>query len=487
MRNSLYRTLVVLVVAFGFARVSPAAPPTLDGCPIFPADNIWNVPVDQLPLDPFSATYISSIDLGGNHNLHPDFGTGDIGIPFISVPGTPLVPITFTLYGDESDPGPYPIPVNAPVEGGPGSDGDRHVLGVDHDNCVLYEMYRAFPNVSDWDAGCGAVYPLTVNGPLRTDTFTSADAAGLPIFPGLVRYEEVNAGAINHAIRFTAPFTQNKHIWPARHHAGSANTKYPPMGARLRLRSNYDISGFPPSVQVILQALKTYGMILADNGSGWFLTGAPNDNWDDDALHQLTTVPGTAFEVVDTSVLMIDADSGQARSWPPPPIFSDDFEDNNVSDWTPVKGTWLATGGRMTGTYTKKTDNFPDAFTAGCSNCIIEADMQINTPGGRASLLGWYIDKRNYVELRLMDDKNKVLLRKLGGTGGKKSLSLAITPGVNYHVRLRYTNGLIVAEVGGLPPLVVNSPSVPSGTVGFRVKSTTGTPATGSFGGIVVY
>ncbi|HSP07075.1 MAG TPA: hypothetical protein VLR94_07850, partial [Acidobacteriota bacterium] len=336
--------------------------------------------------------------------------------------------------------------------------------------------------------GSSAVYNLNVNGPLRTDGWTSADAAGLPMLPGLVRYDEVTAGAIHHAIRFTAPLTRNVHIWPARHDAGSANVNYPPMGARLRLKADYDILGFSTPVQVILQALKTYGMILADNGSGWYLSGAPDPSWNDDVLHELTTVPGSAFEVVDASVLMVDPNSGQARSWPPPPLWSDDFEDNDVSDWTHVKGTWSAAGGMMTGQFNKKADNFPDGFAAGCSSCIIEADMQVDIAGARVSLLGWYQDKSHYVELRLMDDKNKVLLKQYSSSASaKKAAPLTITPGTNYHVRVRYSGGKVIAEVGGLAPIVITAPTTPSGTVGFRVKSTTGSTASASFQQIVVY
>ena len=305
----------------------PGGAPTHDGCPVFPADNIWNARVDQLPVHPMSDTYIESISLDGDDYLHPDFGSGvwppgsnsPIGIPFVTVPGIqPTVPISYTAYGDESDPGPFPIPPDAPIEGGPDSDGDRHVLVLDRDNCVLYELYSAFPDGSGgWLADSGAVYDLNVNGPLRPDGWTSADAAGLPILPGLVRYDEVMAGAIHHAIRFTAPYTQNTYVWPARHHAGHPDTAYPPMGIRLRLKASFDISGYSPEMQVILTALKQYGMILADNGSGWYLSGAPNEAWDNDMLHEMDDVPGTAFEVVDASVLMVDDNSGQVRSWPP--------------------------------------------------------------------------------------------------------------------------------------------------------------------------
>lgn len=496
MRIQKVLTVLVLLIPCGIVSAAGRAASTLDGCNIFPADNIWNAPVDQLPLDPMSATYINSISSDGDTFLHPDFGSGDwppgsgapIGIPYVSVPGTqPLIDINFIAYGGESDPGPYRTPLDAPIEGGSASTGDRHVLSLDHDNCILYELYRAFPNAMDWDADSGAVYDLNVNGPLRTDTWTSADAAGLPMLPGLVRYDEVTAGAIQHAIRFTAPFTRNVHVWPARHDAGSANTNYPPMGARLRLKANYDISGFSTPVQVILQGLKTYGMILADNGSGWYLSGAPDPLWDNDVLHELTTVPGSEFEVVDASVLMVDPDSGQARSWPPPPLFSDDFEDNDVSDWTFTKGVWTAAGGKMSASFNKKADNFPNAFTTGCSSCTIEADMQIDTPGARASLLGWYQDKQHYVELRLMDDKNKVLLKQYNGSSSsKKTASLAISAGVNYHVRMRFSSGKVIAEVNGLAPIVISAGLTTPNTVGFRIKATTGT-STVSFDGILVY
>ena len=303
----------------------PSTTPTLDGCPVFPTDNIWNARVDQLPARPNSDSYINSI--GANETLHPDFGSGvwppgstsPIGIPYITVPGVqPTAPISYTLYGDESDPGPFPIPPDAPIEGGSDSDGDRHVLVLDRDHCILYELYYAFPDgEGGWLAGSGAVFNLNENAPLRPAGWTSADAAGLPILPGLVRYDEVMSGAINHAIRFTAPVTQNTYVWPARHHAGDPGAHLPPMGMRFRLKAGFDISGFSPEVQVILTAMKQYGIILADNGSAWYISGAPDENWDNDILHELGDVPGSAFEAVDSSVLMLDPDSGQVRSWPP--------------------------------------------------------------------------------------------------------------------------------------------------------------------------
>jgi hypothetical protein len=305
--------------------VEAQSPPTLGGCPVFPADNIWNAPVDNLPLDLNSAAYINTI--GASDNVHADFGSGVwppgstslIGIPFIVVPSNQaLVPINISPYDEESDPGPYPVPANAPIEGAPNTGGDRHVLVVRQGECKLYELYRAFRvgGGSSWNAEAGAVYALTANAPLRPDTWTSADAAGLPILPGLVRYEEVAAGAINHALRFTVPETRKAHIWPARHDASDlTGSQYPPMGQRFRLKANFNISGYSPAAQVILVALKKYGMILADNGSAWYISGSPSESWDNDVLHELDAVVGSDFEAVDVSSLMVNPNSGQVKGF----------------------------------------------------------------------------------------------------------------------------------------------------------------------------
>jgi hypothetical protein len=299
----------------------PGTPaPQIAGCDIFPNDSIWNTPIDTLPVHPNSTNYINSI--GAATGLHADFGSGvwppgsnsPIGIPYIDVSGSQTpVSVNFVSYPDESDAGPYPIPPDAPVEGGPDGDGDRHVLVLDRDNCILYEMFYAFPQTDgSWDAANGAIYDLNSHA-LRPDEWTSADAAGLPILPGLVRYDEVAAGEIRHAIRFTAPETQKSHVWPARHDASSlTGSNYPPMGLRLRLRADYDISGFSPENQVILQAFKRYGLVLADNGSAWYISGVPDARWDNELLHDLDVVIGADFEVVDVSSLMIDPNSGQA-------------------------------------------------------------------------------------------------------------------------------------------------------------------------------
>jgi hypothetical protein len=308
----------IFVMGTSAIQSAPAAPPTLGGCPVLPANNIWNVPIDNLPLDPNSNAYINTI--GATRHVHADFGSGlwdggPIGIPYVVVSQTQaLVNINWTAYGDESDPGPYPVPTAAPIEGGPNSDGDRHVLVLRQGECKLYELYRAFPNANgSWNADSGAVYTLTVNGPLRPAGWTSADAAGLPILPGLVRYDEVASGEINHALRFTVPQTRRAYVWPARHFASSlTGTQYPPMGQRFRLKASFVIDNrFSPHAQVILRALKKYGMILADNGSAWYISGAPDERWNNTVLHELDVVVGSDFEAVDVSSLMVNPNSGQ--------------------------------------------------------------------------------------------------------------------------------------------------------------------------------
>ncbi len=268
------------------------------GCPIFPADNVWNADVSALPTATDSAAMISSIGTGTG--LHPDFGSNlSYGIPYNVVAGSQAkVPVTFD-YAGESDPGPYPIPSSPQIEAG----SDAHMLIVDKDNCYLYEMWDTRQVNGQWQAGSGAIWNLRSNA-LRPDGWTSADAAGLPILPGLVRYEEVAGGVIDHALRFTAAHTQSAHIYPARHDAGVANAAYPPMGLRVRLKASISISGFTPQVQVLLTALKKYGMILADNGSNWYISGVSNPSWNDDDLHKINQIVGSDFEVVDTSSLV---------------------------------------------------------------------------------------------------------------------------------------------------------------------------------------
>lgn len=272
--------------------------PRIAGCPAFPADNEWNRPIANDPVDPSSTTYIAAMN-GGTSFLHADFGgNGALGIPWISVPGSqPRVPMTFEWEG-ESDPGPYPFPMDAPIEGGPAASGDRHVLVVDRDNCKLYETYSSWPGNNAWTASSGAVFDLRSNA-LRPRGWTSADGAGLPVLPGLVRRDEVLSGRIAHALRFEVARTQKAFVHPATHHASNhTDPSLPPLGLRVRLKADYDLGRFAPGVRVILTALKEYGMFLADNGSDWVISGEVNLGWNDDELRQLKTVPASAFEVV---------------------------------------------------------------------------------------------------------------------------------------------------------------------------------------------
>jgi hypothetical protein len=339
--------------ALALAPLAAAPPPataqaTIDGCPILPASNIWNVPVASLPVHPSSAAWIATI--GSATGLHADFGSGTweggkIGIPFDSVPAAqPLVVVDFATLGwdGESDPGPYPIPADPQIEGEPGNaTGDRHVLILEQGDCVLYEAYYTYPDgafadsqsddsdldvecqagTGGWCAASGAVYDLASNA-LRPDGWTSADAAGLPILPGLARWEEVAGGEIRHALRFTTQPTQSAYVWPARHEASSnGDPDLPPMGIRVRMRAGVDLSGLSEPARVIAVALKRYGMILADNGSDWYISGAPHESWDNDVLHELDVFTGADFEVVDVAALALDPDSGAT-----PHLFSDGFE-----------------------------------------------------------------------------------------------------------------------------------------------------------------
>ena len=264
---------------------------------MFPADNAWNRDISALSVRPESSTWVASI---GASNLHPDFGSNpSYGIPFVVVAANqPPVAINFTPYGGESDPGPYPIPLNTPIEAG----SDAHVLAVQQGVCKLYEMYGAAPTANGWNAASGAVFDLNSNT-LRPKYWTSADAAGLAILAGLARYDEIKSGRISHALRFTVPRSQRAFIAPATHFAGSINAALPPMGARFRLKANFDVTGYTGDAKVILNALKQYGMLVADNGSGWFVSGATDPRWNDTDLDQLKRVPGSAFEVVDTGPL----------------------------------------------------------------------------------------------------------------------------------------------------------------------------------------
>jgi hypothetical protein len=290
--------------------------PGAAGCPMFPADNIWNTDISSLPVDVHSAQWLASMDSSSTF-LHPDFGpSGDpsnpYGMPYTVVPpGHPFVNVTFQ-YASESDPGPYPFGADTPIEGGQSATGDRHAIMIDPTTCTLYELYDAQYSAGGSTAGSGAIWNLRSNA-LRPAGWTSADAAGLPIMPGLLRYDEVQSGQITHAIRMTAEATDTSYLWPARHEAGTAsNPDLPPMGARFRLKASFNISGYSPQAQVVLRAMQHYGLILADNGSNWYFGGTADAAWPQALVDELKTIPASAFQAVDESSLMVSPDSGQA-------------------------------------------------------------------------------------------------------------------------------------------------------------------------------
>ena len=318
----------------------------LNGFLPFPSDNLWNKDISGAPVDSNSANYISYI--GSSVGLHPDFGSGEyngsyMGIPYTVVNSSQaLIPITYTAYGDESDPGPMPIPLSAPIEGYPNpGTGDRHVLVLDNSSCFLYELYSSYPQTASWNADSGAVWDLLADEQ-RPYTWTSADAAGLPIFPGLIRYDEVAAGAINHAIRFTLQNSSAGFTPPASHWASTtSNANALPMGARLRLKTGFNVSSFSATNQVILNAMKKYGLIMADNGSSMYISGAPDDRWSNDDLHNLGNVTASNFEVIQISPLYTSAN---VPSGPAPHIVQFIASANSVSAGTPVTLSWQVTG-----------------------------------------------------------------------------------------------------------------------------------------------
>jgi hypothetical protein len=319
---------------------------SLNGFVPFPADNAWNQDISSAPVDPNSDNYINFI--GSSTPLHPDFGAGlyggqTIGIPYMVVSGSPFVNIIYTAYGSESDPGPMAVPRIAPIEGYPNpGNGDRHVLVLDRDNCWLYELYHSYLQTNGtWDADSGAVWDL-LNDENRPYTWTSADAAGLPVFPGLARYDEVASGAIHHALRYTLQNSQMAFTPPASHWAAnSSNTYAAPMGMRMRLKASYDISGFPPQSQVILAALKKYGMIMADNGSSIYISGDPDNRWNNNDLGSLKSVPASAFEVVLINPLYTPAN---VPTGPAPVISSFTANPMTVSKGQPVTLSWNVSG-----------------------------------------------------------------------------------------------------------------------------------------------
>ena len=276
---------------------------TLAGCPVFPADNYWNTPVDALPVHRSSSAWLDAV---GHTQLHPDFG-GPYGIPITVTSKPARTPVRFD-YADESDQARYPLRASTRIEDA----SDRHTIVVDSTRCRLYETWNTRRTAAGWRAGSGAIWNLRSNA-LRPAGWTSGDAAGLPILPGLLRWSEVRSGRITHAIRFTAPTSAPRYIWPARHQAGD-DPSAPPMGARFRLRRDFDLSGYSANTVTVLRAMQRYGLVLADNGTGWYFQGATSRHWPEALLDELKTIDSDAFEAVDTAPLMVDADS--ARSAP---------------------------------------------------------------------------------------------------------------------------------------------------------------------------
>lgn len=399
----------VAVAVFSLTLVSPAsAQQVIGGCSVLPANNIWNTPINTLPVASSSATLVNTI--GATRGFHADFGSGvwdggPIGIPFVTVPGSQTkYPATFD-YAEDSDKGPYAVPLTAPIEGGSASTGDRHAIAIDTTNCILYELYYAFPGASSWTAGSGAIFDLKSNA-LRTAGWTSADAAGLPIVPGLITYDEVLTGEIKHAIRFTAPQTRNTYVWPARHQASSlTGAQYPRMGERFRLKASFDISSYPADVQVILRAMKKYGVILADNGSAWYISGTPDSRWNDDNLSRLSGVKGSNFEAIDESGLMIDPNSGAAKQ----------------STTTVVS---VAVSPTTAALKTGQTQAF-SASVSGSSNTAVTWSVN-GIAGGNASV-GTVSSTGLYTAPATVPSPNTVTVRATSAASGSASASAAVT------------------------------------------------------------
>ena len=422
--------LCFVVVATFVVSGTAHAQQMIGQCPVLPPNNIWNTPVDTLPVLSNSTTMVNTI--GASIGFHADFGSGTwdggpIGIPFITVPGTQTrYPATF-LYDDESDPGPYAVPLNAPIEGGSNSNGDRHAIAVDTDNCVLYELYRAFPQAASWQADSGAIFDLRSNA-LRPLTWTSADAAGLPIAPGLVNYDEMLTGEIKHAIRFTVPQTRREFVWPARHYASSlTGTQYPRMGERFRLKAGFDISPFPPEVQVILRAMKKYGIMLADNGSAWYISGKPDPRWNNDNLRTLQQLRGGDFEAVDATVLRISPDSGEARQ-------------NGVSvSVTPASATVRA--GRV------------QTFTATVTGAPAGVTWSVNNIQGGDSTIGVIGPTGDYVAPSTVPNPAVVTIRATStaapGTSGTATVTIVPMPSITAVTPASITTGNFSITVDG--------------------------------------
>jgi hypothetical protein len=310
MKRIAFAAAVSLMCGLTPAQGSLAAPVPGTTCDVFPADNVWNMDVSGLPVHKKSKDWKKSAHASSTL-LHPDFGGDPYGFPFeVTDSSTPTTAVDFT-YDDESDPGPYPFTAGTPIEDG----SDHHALMIDEDACVLYELFNAQWHMGDPTAGSGAIFDLGSNE-LRPKTWTSADAAGMAIFPGLVRYDEVQAGSIDHAIRFTVSCTRNTFVWPARHEAGVNDKDCPPMGARFRLKGSFKLAGFSDDAKVILTAMQHYGMFVTDNGSNWYFQGTLDAGWTDDLLDELKSIPASAFQAVDESACKVDPNSGQFQYGP---------------------------------------------------------------------------------------------------------------------------------------------------------------------------
>ncbi|MGH9225459.1 MAG: carbohydrate binding domain-containing protein [Acidimicrobiales bacterium] len=437
----------------------PGAP----ACPMTPADSLWHADVSALPVHTSSAGWVTSV--GTTAELKADFGAGmwdggPIGIPYTTVSGTQArVPVSFD-YADESDPGPYPVPANAPIEGGPNSSGDRHVLVVDRDACRLWELYAAYPQNggTSWTAGSGATWDLRTNT-MRPLGWTSGDAAGLPILPGLVRYDEVASGVIDHAIRFTPP-DGNAYVWPASHKAATGGASDPPMGQWFRLRADFDISGYSAQNQVILRALQEHGMVLADNGSSWFMSGAPDSRWNDGDLQNLRNVPGSAFEAVDVSSIKASntsyavRTSGVTTTLPPPATVPP----------TTVPPTTITTATRPPSTTTSTTTvpattTLPPPTTVPPTTVPPAPTNLLTNPGFESSLAGWNTGTNRTILTRIctvahgaacsvqlgarssgetvLDDSPNAVNSTVGGTTYTASAWVNVPVGRSVTVRLR--------------------------------------------------
>jgi len=431
----------LLITPFLAAPALPAqaAPVPSTTCQVFPADNIWNTDISTLPVHARSGQWLTSMS-AGTTNLHPDFGGPPYGFPFNVVSNThPTVSVSFQ-YASESDPGPYPVGADTSIENG----SDRHALIVNRDTCTLYELFGLAGSGSSWTAGSGAIFPLGSDA-LRPLNWTSADAAGLPIFPGLVRWDEVQAGAINHAIRFTAVSTDRSFLWPARHQAGTAsNPTLPPMGARFRLKAGFDISHFSAQAQVILRALQHYGMILADNGSNWFFSGTEDANWQDSLLTELKSVPAAQFEAVDESSLMVDPNSATTTPTAPPAAPGTPAA---IAGEASATVTWSAPSG-VVATYTVTTA--PGGATATVAGSTQTATVTGLTDG---TAYTFTVTATNSV-----------------GTGPASAASNAVTPGRGQYIALAPTRILDTRTA---------SPVGPGGSLNVQVTGTGGVPASG--------